>query len=81
MDKKILSVECNRRLTLNKLLQEVKLGRMLGPFENEHISNLKVSPVGLTPKDDGTWRLITNLSCPLANSVNDFIDPELCQVK
>lgn len=82
MDKKqILSVECNRRLTLNKLLKEAKLERMLGPFKNQHISNLRVSSVGLTPKDDGTWRLITTLSCPLGNSVNDFIDPELRQVK
>jgi hypothetical protein len=40
-----------------------------------------VSPIGLTPKDDGTWRLITNLSHPLGNSVNDFIDPELCRVQ
>ena len=54
---------------------------MLGPFENQHISNFGVSPVGLTPKDHGTWRLTTNLSQPLGNSVNDFIDPELCQVK
>jgi hypothetical protein len=27
------------------------------------------------------WRLITNLSHPLGNSVNDFIDPELCRVQ
>jgi hypothetical protein len=38
-------------------------------------------PVGLTPKDHETWRLTTNLSYPLGKSVNDFIDPELCQVK
>jgi hypothetical protein len=54
---------------------------MLGPFENQHISNFRVSPVDLTPKDDGTWRLTTNFPYPLGNSVNDFIDPELCQVK
>lgn len=54
--------QCNRRVTLNKPLKEVKLGRMLGPFQNKPSSNLRVPPVGLTPKDDGTWRLITNLS-------------------
>ena len=54
---------------------------MLGPFENQHISNFRVSPVGLTPKDHETWRLTTNLSYPLGKSVDDFIDPELCQVK
>ena len=78
---KLYYPQCNRRVTLNKLLKEVKLGRMLGPFQNKPISNLRVSPVGLTPKDDGTWRLITNLSYPLRNSINDFIDPELCRVK
>ena len=40
-----------------------------------------MSPIGLTPTNDGTWRLITNLSHPLGNSVNDFIDPELCRVQ
>jgi len=54
---------------------------MLGPFENQRISNFRVSPVGLTPKDHGTWRLTTNLSYPLGKSVDDFIDPKLCQVK
>lgn len=65
---------------LNKLLKEVKMGRMLGTFTKKPISNLRVSPIGLTPKDDGTWRLIANLSHPLGNSFNDFIDPELCRV-
>ena len=81
MSRNLLSAEYNKYDTLNKLLKEVKLGRMLGPFTKKPISNLRVSPIGLTPKDDGTWRLITNLSHPLGNSVNDFIDPELCRVQ
>lgn len=28
----------------------------------------------------GWWRLITNLSAPIGNSVNDFIDTALCSV-
>lgn len=42
--------------------------------------NLRCNPVGVLPKKDGGWRLITNYSVPIGNSVNDFIDPALCSV-
>jgi hypothetical protein len=34
------------------------------------------SPLGLTPKSDGTWRCIHHLSAPRGNSVNDYIPKE-----
>ena len=71
-------------LHLNELKQkinkEVKLGHMVGPFDSAPLKNLKISPVGLIPKSDGSWRLITHLSYPPGNSVNDGIDKGLCSV-
>lgn len=58
--------------------KEKSLGRMAGPFNNLPMFNLRCNPVGILPKKD--WRLITNLSAPTGNSVNDFIDPALCSV-
>ena len=42
--------------------------------------NLNNSPVGLVPKSDGSWRLITHLSCPKGGSVNDGISDDLSSV-
>lgn len=63
------------------LLKDRALGRIIGPFAFQPISNLRINPVGLVPKSDGGWRLITNLSFPNGLSVNDFIDEEFCHVQ
>lgn len=34
-------------------------------------------PICVVPKTDGGWRLITHLSHPVGNSVNDLIDPDM----
>lgn len=65
----------------NILDQETKLGRMAGPYPVRPFSNLRISPVGIVPKKSGGWRLITHLSAPEGNSINDFIDPKYCSVK
>jgi hypothetical protein len=52
------------------------LGRIAGPFQNRPISNLRCSPIGVVPKKTGCWRLITHLSYPPSNSVNDYIDEQ-----
>ena len=44
-------------------------------------ANLRISPVGLVPKKDGSWRLIHHLSYPENASVNDFIDEKYCSVR
>lgn len=80
MSNNLMSAELHHKETLNKLRKEVELKRMLGPFAAKPISNLRVSPLCLTPKDDGSWRLITHLSFPPNNSINDHIDPDLCRV-
>lgn len=66
--------------TLDKIQEEINLGRMLGPFKYLPISTLRISPIGVVPKSDGKWRLITHLSHPISKSVNTFIDPTICKV-
>lgn len=76
----LLSTKVHKQETFKKLQEEVQLGRMLGPFSKLPISTLRISPIGLVPKSDGGWRLITHLSHPPGNSVNSYIDPEFCRV-
>ena len=75
------SLDGNEAVAWEIAMKEVKLGRVAGPFTNLPLSNLRVSPVGLVPKKDGTWRLIHQLSFPEDYSVNDFIDPKYCTVQ
>ena len=81
LTRNLISAEQYKNETLAKLSKEISLGRMLGPFHTLPISTLRVSPIGLVPKSDGTWRLITHLSFPPGNSINDFISEEFCKVK
>lgn len=62
------------------LNKEIKLGRIIGPFDQLPIVNLHFSPVGIVPKSDGGWQLITHLSYPNGRGINDFIDLDLCKV-
>jgi hypothetical protein len=56
------------------------MGRVLGPFSENPISTLRISPIGLVEKPDNGWRLITHLSYPNQFSVNHFIDKDVCAV-
>jgi len=49
-------------------MTEVHAGRMAGPFNLPPLSNLRISPVGLDPKADGSFRLITHLSYPKSDT-------------
>jgi len=57
---------------------EVKLGRVAGPFDSSPIHPLQISSFGVIPKkgQPGKWRLIIDLSSPSGHSVNDGIDAE-----
>ena len=46
----------------SKLIKEVALGRVAGPFSTAPFPSLRVSPVDLVPKKDGDFRLIHHLS-------------------
>jgi len=64
-----------------KVESEIVAGRIAGPFNSRPISNLRCSPIGLIPKKTGGIRLITHLSYPPMQSVNDFIDERFTSVK
>lgn len=80
---KLKSVIQNPRasiMSIDKVENEIKNGRIALPFEYRPISNLKCSPIGLIPKKTSSWRLKTHLFYPHSNSVNEIIDPKLTSV-
>ena len=67
------------------LTTECALGRMLGPFSEQDqrfLPQCHISRFGVIPKghNTGRWRLITDLSYPPGESVNDGIEAELCSL-
>ena len=61
----------------NRLDEEIKLGRVAGPFSTPPIDDLIVSPIGLVPKSTpGEFRLIFDLSYPHGASINSGISKE-----
>ena len=79
--KNLVSAEIHKFETLAKLHDEVKLGRILGPFSKKPISTLRISPIELVQKPDNGWRLMSHLSYPSGGSINDFIPEDYCSVK
>ena len=72
----------------NKIMKEVKLGRVAGPFEEVPYQFFIQSPIGLVPKaGDAQTRLIFHLSYDFngdqeeEKSVNHHTPKELCTVK
>ena len=61
--------------------EEVSSGRIIGPLsvggEKIHVSRFGVIP---KPHQQGKWRLITDLSSPAGQSVNDGVDSRLCSI-
>lgn len=64
----------NREALVELIVQELRLGRMIGPYSKDGVpfSVIKVSPLNIVPKKD-KWRLINDLSSPAHVSVNDGI--------
>ena len=63
------------------LTATVSLGRLLGPFTDiSDLPPLQTNHFNVIPKghNTGKWHLITDLSLPGGQSVNDGIDPTLC---
>jgi hypothetical protein len=79
--KNLKSVIDNIDIAKQKIYDEIDAGRMSGPYATRPISNLRCSPIGLVPKKSGGFRLITHMSHPASDSVNDYIDPMLTSVK
>ena len=81
----MLSARQHPEIISDYLAKEQSLGRMLGPFTEEMLPNLPslhINRFGVIPKghNTGKWRLITDLSYPHGQSVNDGIDPSLCSL-
>eukprot|EP00731_Ephydatia_muelleri_P009454 Em0005g40a len=57
----------------SELQKEVEAGRVLGPFAERPLPNLRTSGLGAAPKKNGKWRVILHLSAPHGTSVNDGI--------
>ena len=65
------------------IVKELSLGRLLGPFqEDTELPQLHINRIGVVPKghNAGKWRIITDLSFPHGQSVNDGIDPSFCSL-
>ena len=58
-----------------ELAKECAAGHILGPFHSRPLENLHCSGIGVVPKKN-KWRMITHLSAPAGNSINDFISKE-----
>ena len=68
----------------DKLMKEVKLGRVAGPFKEIPYRNFMQSPIGLVPKAGNKTRLIFHLSYEFKSglgSLNANTPKELCSVK
>ena len=72
----------------NKLMKEVKLKRVAGPYEVIPFENFIQSPIGLVPKSEGKTRLIFHLSYKFEwkgedgkGSLNQHTPRSKCKVK
>ena len=79
----MLSATIHPEVVADYLQQELSRGRMLGPvYSFQGLHPLHINRLGVIPKghNTGKWRLITDLSFPHGQSVNDGIDPSLCSL-
>ena len=77
------SVTENPQLAREKIMKEVELGRIAGPFntiEESGLESVIVSPIGLVPKSTGGFRVIHHLSYPRGEGINAFISDEFSRV-
>ena len=66
-----------------KLLKEIKLGRIMGPFQVvPPFQLIHLSPIGICEKKEpNTYRMIHHLSFPKGSSINDNISSEFASVQ
>lgn len=64
-----------------EVFKEVALGCIAGPFPVSPLGGLVVSPLGVVPKKElRQFGMIHHLSYPKGGSVNDGINPQVCEV-
>ncbi|XP_061170464.1 uncharacterized protein LOC133179795 isoform X1 [Saccostrea echinata] len=67
---------------LDKLQNEIDLGKIAGPYPSRPFQNFVWSPLGVVPKStQGKYRLLHDLSFPSADSVNSYISEEHSKIK
>lgn len=72
----------NRQAVIDKLNNELRLGRILGPYQTTPLENATFSPLYAIPKSEpNKFRLIHDLSKPKGQSVNDNIPDQLKSVE
>ena len=74
----------NKFILWEKLMKEVKLKRVAGPFEEVPYKHFVQSPIGLVPKKGDKTRLIFHLSYDFSNgnkSINYWTPKHLAKVK
>src|SRR3954447_19188254 len=59
---------------LQLVLQELQLGRVIGPFslQSPPFECVKICPLNIVPNGEKKWRLIKDLSSPQKHSVNGW---------
>ena len=79
--KNLTSARQNPDILKKLILEEVRLGRIVGPFPSPPFVHFQVNPVGLVPKKElGAFRMIVDMSNPPGSSINDFIEDEFATV-
>lgn len=75
------SVDRFREVVREKIIKEIREGRVAGPFIDPPFKDFRISPLGIVPKKEPmAFRLIHHLSFPRGGSLNDDIDPSLSSV-
>ena len=80
--KNLVSVANHPEVVEDYLKHELSLGRMSGPYPISLCPEVHINRFGVIPKSHqpGKWRLITDLSYPQGQSVNDGISSHLCSL-
>ena len=78
----MLSARQHPEVIQEYITKQVELGNILGPFAIETAPKVHINRFGAIPKkhQPGKWRVITDLSYPRGQSINDAIDPTLWSV-
>jgi hypothetical protein len=68
------SIDDNPQIVSQLVAEELRMGRIAGPFDNPPLPFFQVSPLGLIPKKEpNKFRLIHDLSFPHDDSINSSI--------
>ena len=78
----MLSAQQHPEVITQYIVKQVADGNILGAFSRETAPRVHINRIGAIPKkhQPGKWRIITDLSYPEGQSVNDSIDPECCSM-